>query len=242
MEMVIVELLSVCSGPKNFGSEMRSSRLKDKKQRGETGVKQLFTEDMIQNNELLHALLKGGYSCVILPQSSFELPLSSTSRLPLGYKKKVKSMLPPDSSSHQEAVSVSDNLRSSSVLPGRNKEHKGVFWSASGDSFLLPCEGKQFPSLRHGHSSNFNFGTSSVPTKDTDCDISTTVHSNELFDDGLLSCVTCGLSSFVCVALIQPTEAASKHIMSTSGSVFNDYVVGSGINYGQNLSDNASGL
>lgn len=222
---------------KGLGSAPRSSRLKDKKQGGEMTVKRLFVEDMIENNDLLHTLVKRGSSCVLLPQTYFEMPRSSNSRIPPGYKMKVKSRLPLGSCSRPEIVGVSDNFISNDVPPGRNFPSMSGFWSASGRSSLMSCEGKQVPC----RSSIVGCHTSAMGSKDTDSGESTIVFGDELFDHGLLSCVTCGVLSFACVAVIRPTEAAAKHILSSRGNIFNDNMVGSDVNHVQHSNTFGSG-
>ncbi|KAF7039230.1 hypothetical protein CFC21_049273 [Triticum aestivum] len=49
-----------------------------------------------------------------------------------------------------------------------------------------------------------------------------------LLDQGLLSCVSCGILSFSCVAVIKPRECASKYFMSSDYNSINDQIVGSG--------------
>lgn len=49
-----------------------------------------------------------------------------------------------------------------------------------------------------------------------------------LLDEGLLSCVMCGILSFVCVAVVQPSKAAARYIMSNNNCrLFNDRSVSS---------------
>jgi hypothetical protein len=55
------------------------------------------------------------------------------------------------------------------------------------------------------------------------------IHGDKLSDQRLFSCVTCGILSFDCLAIIQPKEAASRYLMSADCSFFNDWAVGSGV-------------
>ena len=55
------------------------------------------------------------------------------------------------------------------------------------------------------------------------------VLSDGLSDQRLFSCVTCGILSFACVAIVQPREQAARYLMSADCSFFNDWAVGSGI-------------
>jgi len=47
-------------------------------------------------------------------------------------------------------------------------------------------------------------------------------------DQGLLSCVTCGILSFSCVAVIKPRECAAKWLMTADSSLINDRLASSG--------------
>ncbi|KAL0722359.1 hypothetical protein Bca4012_036958 [Brassica carinata] len=48
-----------------------------------------------------------------------------------------------------------------------------------------------------------------------------------LSDQRLFSCVTCGILCFDCVAIVQPKEAAARHLMSADCSFFSDWTVAS---------------
>jgi hypothetical protein len=49
-----------------------------------------------------------------------------------------------------------------------------------------------------------------------------------LLDQGLLSCVACGILSFSCVAVIKPRECAAKWLMTADSSLINDRLASSG--------------
>ncbi|XP_028781829.1 lysine-specific demethylase REF6 isoform X2 [Neltuma alba] len=74
--------LALCTRiPERISPEPRSSRLKDKRKgEGETVIKELFIQDVLQNNELLHVLGKGS-AVVILPQSSSDISVCSKLRV-----------------------------------------------------------------------------------------------------------------------------------------------------------------
>ena len=50
-----------------------------------------------------------------------------------------------------------------------------------------------------------------------------------LSDQGLFSCVTCGIMSFACVDNVQPREATAHYLMSAYCGIFNDQDVGPGV-------------
>ncbi|KAK9926743.1 hypothetical protein M0R45_023956 [Rubus argutus] len=189
--------LALCSRmPVHNSAEPRSSRLKDKKKgEGETVVKGLFVKNVIQNNELLHVLGKGS-SIVLLPQSSSDISVCS--------KLRVGSQLRPDDL----------------MIDGKQgiKQVKG-FYSMKGKLASL-CESSRHPSLN---------GNSNVSAPSKMLNVSTKRESNVegegLSDQRLFSCVTCGILSFSCVAIIQPREAAARYLMSADCSFFNDSAV-----------------
>lgn len=156
----------------------RSSRLKDKKKgEGETVVKELFVQNVVQNNELLHILGKGS-SIVLLPRSSSD-------------------------------ISVCSKLRVGSQGIGQVKN-------------FLPVKGK-FGSFYE------RFDSSNSKTLNTDSERGSTAQVDGLTDQRLFSCVTCGILSFACVAIVQPRDAASRYLMTADCSFLNDWAVGSGI-------------
>ncbi|KAL0311327.1 UNVERIFIED_CONTAM: Lysine-specific demethylase [Sesamum angustifolium] len=79
--------------PKSIAMEPRSSRLKDRKKgEGEMLIKELFLQDMMQNNDMLHILGKGS-SIVLLPQNSLSHAIYSNTSS--GFQSTAKSRLFP---------------------------------------------------------------------------------------------------------------------------------------------------
>ncbi|XP_062025602.1 lysine-specific demethylase REF6 [Rosa rugosa] len=191
--------LALCSRtPVRNSAEPRSSRLKDKKKgEGETVVKGLFVKNVIQNNELLHVLGKGS-SIVLLPQSSSDI--SVCSKLRVGSQLRVNP----------------DDL----MIDGKQgiQQVKGLY-SVKGKLASL-CDSSHHPSL------NAN-GNASTPSKmlNMSAKRESNVEGEGLSDQRLFSCVTCGILSFSCVAIIQPREAAARYLMSADRSFFNDWAV-----------------
>ncbi|KAJ1413253.1 Zinc finger C2H2-type [Sesbania bispinosa] len=74
--------LALCSRiPGGMSTEPRSSRLKDKRKGvGETVIKELFVQDVLRNNDLLHVLGKGS-AIVLLPRSSSDISVCSKLRV-----------------------------------------------------------------------------------------------------------------------------------------------------------------
>lgn len=178
----------------------RSSRLKDKKKgEGETVVKELFAQNVVQNNELLHILGKGS-SIVLLPRSSSDI--SVCSKLRVGSQLRVNPTLTPGLCSSKEA-----NLGIGQV---KN---------------FLPVKGK-FGSFYERFD---NICSSNSKTLNTDSERGSTAQGDGLSDQRLFSCVTCGILSFACVAIVQPRDAASRYLMTADCSFLNDWTVGSGI-------------
>lgn len=197
-----------CRMPMGNSAGPRSSRLKDKKKgEGETVVKELFAQNVVQNNELLHVLGKGS-SIVLLPRSSSDI--SVCSKLRVGSQLRVNPTLTPGLCSSKEVNQGIGQVKS-----------------------FLPVKGK-FSSFyersRISSSSGFdNICSSNSKTLNTDSERGSAAQGDGLSDQRLFSCVTCGILSFACVAIVQPREPASRYLMTADCSFLNDWAVGSGI-------------
>ncbi|XP_054805289.1 lysine-specific demethylase REF6 [Prosopis cineraria] len=215
--------LALCSRiPGGISSEPRSSRLRDKrKSEGEIVIKELFVQDVLQNNDLLHGLGKGS-SIVLLPRSSSDI--SVCSKLRVGSQQfKVNPGYSPGAC-NSEGVNSSKGFVSEDLVFSRTTQMKG-FYSVK-EKFASLCERNRLSSL----SANDNIcSSSSVPLqRDTERETS---QGDGLSDQRLFSCVTCGILSFACVAIVQPREPAARYLMSADCSFFNDWVVGSGVSF-----------
>ncbi|PQQ21747.1 lysine-specific demethylase REF6 [Prunus yedoensis var. nudiflora] len=87
------------------------------------------------------------------------------------------------------------------------------------------CESNRLPSL----SGNNDAHALNSKRLNMNIERESNVEGEGLSDQRLFSCVTCGILSFACVAIIQPTEAAARYLMSADRSFFSDWVVGSGL-------------
>ncbi|XP_064942089.1 lysine-specific demethylase REF6-like isoform X2 [Musa acuminata AAA Group] len=221
--------LSLCTRmPMCEGSEPRSSRLKDKiKGEGEEMVKNAFVQSVIQNNHLLSVLLDSGNSCVVLPQNAPESPLCSTSLVRSQVKVKPRKSL--GICSHQEALEASQLLHSSDDDSGWNARirdfnglfsFKGNFTSTGNDKTVSLGTDNKFVNADHYSTSSDSQNLEGEKEGTTICD--------GLLEQGLLSCVTCGILSFACVAVVQPRETTAKYFMSADCSFLDDHVFGSG--------------
>nr|XP_010927559.1 lysine-specific demethylase REF6 [Elaeis guineensis] len=219
--------LSLCTRmPRGIRSEPRSSRLKDKmKGEGEEMVKNIFVQSVIQNNHLLSVLLDKGSSCVVLPQNGPDSPLCSNSLV--RSQVKVKPRLSLGLCSHQEALEASRLLPSNDML-GWNAGIRDLsgFGTLKGNSVSV-CQGKIISSATCKFGTA-DFYTSSLDSQNGEGEKEGTLQGDGLLDQGLLSCVTCGILSFACVAVIQPREAAAKCLMSTDYGFLGDHIDGSG--------------
>ncbi|KAL2346992.1 hypothetical protein Fmac_000992 [Flemingia macrophylla] len=209
--------LALCSRiPAGISVEPRSSRLKDKKKgEGETVIKELFVQDVLQNNDLLHILGKGS-PVVFLPRSSVDI--SVCSKLRVGSQQSIN--VSNSEGMHSSKGFVSDDLvfnRSHGI-----KQEKTLY--SVRDKFTMLCERNRISSF----DVNGNVCTSSSKPLQRDTE-SETSQGEGLSDQRLFSCVTCGILSFSCVAIVQPREPAARYLMSADCSFFNDWVVGSGV-------------
>lgn len=213
-------LVCSCRIPGGISAEPRSSRLKDKrKSEGETVIKELFVQDVLQNNDLLHGLGEGS-SIVLLPRSSSDI--SVCSKLRVGSQQLKMNPGYSLNACNSEGVNSSKGLVSEDLVFSRNqgiKQMKG-FYSVK-EKFASLCERNRVSSL----TVNDNICSSSSKSLDTERETS---QGDGLSDQRLFSCVTCGILSFACVAIVQPREPAARYLMSADCSFFNDWVVGSG--------------
>ncbi|KAG6475442.1 lysine-specific demethylase JMJ705-like [Zingiber officinale] len=223
--------------PIGDGSEPRSSRLKDKmKGEGEEVVKNAFVQSVIQNNRLLDILQDAGTSCVVLPQNASECSFYSNSLV--RSQVKVKPRLSLGLCSHQEAVDASRLVPSSDVGPGWNsriRNFNGLF--SYGGNSSVESDKMISSSTSDEHASPCVLSSTSV-LQNLEGEKEGTIQANGLLDQGLLSCVTCGILSFACVAIIQPRESAAKYLISADCDFLKDHAIGSGEVTGVNTNTN----
>ncbi|CAI9773813.1 unnamed protein product [Fraxinus pennsylvanica] len=206
--------LSLCSSlPKSICVEPRSSRLKDKKKsEGEMLIKELFSKDVMQNNNTLHILGKGS-AVIVLPQNSL-----SSSNLRGGSQSAARSRLFSRFCSPDLELKTAKNTVCEDVTLNRNQEVREVrSYPVKGEVYSL-CNGNELPSLAP-QTGNADFDTKQVSQFD------------RLSEQGLFSCVTCGILCFACVAIVQPTETAARYLMSADCNIFDDWeAAGNGYN------------
>ncbi|XP_061360879.1 lysine-specific demethylase REF6 [Gastrolobium bilobum] len=216
--------LALCSRiPGGISAEPRSSRLKDKKKgEGETVIKELFVQDVLQNNDLLYELGKGS-AIVLLPRSSVDI--SVCSKLRVGSQQLKVNPGFSLNLCNSKGINSSKGFVSDDLVFNRNhgiKQEK-CFYSMK-DKFTTLCERNRISSFN----ANGNICTSS--SKPLQRDIEREISQGDgLSDQRLFSCVTCGILSFSCVAIVQPREPAARYLMSADCSFFNDWIVGSGV-------------
>lgn len=196
--------------PDSIHNKPRSSRLKDKKKsEGEKLTNELFVQNVIHNNELLHSLGKGS-PIALLPQSSSDVSVCSDVRIGshLGANQGQTTLLikSEDLSSDSVMASLSNGVKEKfTSLCERNRDH------------LASKEDETQGTSTDGEKRKNNGAVG-------------------LSDQRLFSCVTCGVLSFDCVAIIQPKEAAARYLMSADCSFLNDWTVASGSgNLGQDV-------
>ena len=215
-------------------SEPRSSRLKDKMRgEGEVMVKETFIQNVIETNDLLSILQSKGSSCIVLPQKNiYDSPLRSNSLVRAQLKMKPRLSL--GLCSREEALEASRNFPSSDVLIGRNDGigHLNGLCALKGNSLSL-CQASATSDKSGTSARNSSASDSQLAENEKE----SAVHSDGLLDQGLLSCVTCGILSFTCVAVVHPREAASRYLMSADCGFLNDQNVG-GENYDGNNGTN----
>lgn len=198
--------------------EPRSSRLKDKKKgEGETLVKELFVQDLIQNIELLSTLGKGS-PIVLLPPDSINNTIQTKSRVE--YLIKANSDLSLGSCSTAGKMKVLNDVKLD-----RKKRSRGPY-SMKG-KFPKSGSGNRLP-LFSG--SNSESCVSPYENENTDTEGERRAQCDRLPNKGLFSCVTCGILCFACVAIVKPSEVAARYLMSANCSNFTDWANGSKVN------------
>ncbi|XP_043723778.1 lysine-specific demethylase REF6-like [Telopea speciosissima] len=216
--------LTLCSRvPTSVANEPRSSRLKDKKRGGgETMVKELFVQNVRENNNLLNVLLEKGSSCVLIPHNSSKISVPANLRV--GSQMKLRPRLSLGLSSPEEAIEASKMLPSNDFRLDRRAWLRDLSGFCAVKEKTAPFyDQNRFPS-----SCGSDLYTSIPEMQNADTEKGSTSQGHGLFDQGLFSCVTCGILSFACVAVIQPKDKASRYLMTEDCSFLNDWVVGSG--------------
>ncbi|KAJ1286714.1 hypothetical protein BS78_03G373100 [Paspalum vaginatum] len=211
--------LSIClRDPSSGATEPRSCRLKEKKKgEGEQLVKKIFVRNVIKDNKLLSHFLSDGSSCIILPTSANGGSVLST--LLSKSQSTTKSRILDAQCSNTEAPKDPGSLPMNGAF-GKNKE------LLSSEELSLSGSGKKFPPAMCMHDCTNMSSSSNAHNAESDKgDINS---ASGLLDQGFLSCVTCGILSFSCVAVIKPTDCAAKRLMSADSSLINNQLAGSG--------------
>ncbi|OEL31047.1 Lysine-specific demethylase JMJ705 [Dichanthelium oligosanthes] len=197
--------------PSSGAMEPRSSRLKEKKKcEGEQLVKKIFVQNVIEDNKLLNHFLSDGSSCIILPTSPNNGSALSTL---LSKSQAAQSRILDGQCSNTEAPKDSGHLPMNGAL-------------SSKEISSSVCSGKKFQPTTCMHNCVNMSGSSDANDAESDKgDINTAAG---LLDQGFLSCVTCGILSFSCVAVIKPRECAAKWLMSADSSLISKQFAGSG--------------
>ncbi|KAG2593686.1 hypothetical protein PVAP13_5NG012569 [Panicum virgatum] len=212
--------LSMClRDPSSGAVEPRSSRLKEKKKgEGEQLVKKIFVQNVIEDNKLLNHFLRDGSSCIILPTSPNDGSALST-------------LLSKSQSTTKSRISdchcnITEAPKDSRCLPVNGLLGKNGELSSSKELSTSVCSGEKFLPTACMHDCVNMSGSSDANNAESDKgDINSTAG---LLDQGFLSCVTCGILSFSCVAVIKPRECAAKWLMSADSSLINKQFADSG--------------
>lgn len=177
-------------------------------------IKELFVQNVKENNELLNILLEEGSSCVLLPRDSLDISFCSNSRL--GSQLMVKARPSLGIYNHQEAMEASGNSLCEDAMLDRStrfKHSNGL------------CQGKGISPVKYCQYASDYLYASTSDSHNLESEKKGTSQVDGLLDHGLFPCVTCGILSFACVAIIQPREAAARYLMSTDCNFFGDQSV-----------------
>lgn len=185
-------------------------------------IKETFVQNVIRNNSLLNILLDVGSSCLILPEATFDKPLCSGLHHKLQMKVKPKIAL---GFFHGEDKMDGNSVSDFSIESRRT-------WLSCSNGFCRAeensdsvCHGKNHSTIkisRLGSSVSHNL-SSEIQNKERQ---NNKHQTDGVLDQGLLSCVTCGILSYACVAVMQPREAAAEYLMSSDCNSFANQIVG----------------
>ncbi|KAI6675448.1 hypothetical protein NL676_003354 [Syzygium grande] len=204
--------LAFCSRPTCMNTGPRSSRLKDKKKgEGESMVKEQFVQNCIENNKLLHILGKDS-TVVRLPESSTDISVCSNLR--------VGSHLRVNRSLSEDTMTSHGGLLSDNLIADRKQSIDLV-------EDLYPMKAKFASFYERKRILSMNGNGDIQPPRDGEGD--SKAQGDRLSDQRLFSCVTCGILTFACAAIVQPREPAARYLMSADCSFFNDWTVNSGV-------------
>ncbi|KAF5175158.1 Lysine-specific demethylase, partial [Thalictrum thalictroides] len=230
LQLLYALALSLCSRiPLSISTEPRSSRLKEKKKsEGETKVKELFVESVIQNNEFLHDLLEQGSSCILLPTNSLD---SICPNVNLGSQVVTNPRFSVGACSPEEDMGRLENADLDEIMLDRNTQirQQNGFRSMKQYSSCVR-KGNRPPPLSVKNPQNDNAVLRTYPSERqcTNTEKESASQTDRLLDHKMFSCLTCGILSCACAAIIQPREETSKYIVSADCSLFNDWIVASG--------------
>ncbi|XP_020592304.1 lysine-specific demethylase JMJ705-like [Phalaenopsis equestris] len=217
--------------PSRILSMPKSSRLKNKLRCvGETMIKKTFVQNVIRNNSLLNILLDDGSSCLILPRRTFDKPLCSGLHRKLQMKVKPRKALDLcHGEDKMEEISISDF----SIGSRRT-------WDSCSKGFCQAEENSEYVYHRKNLSTNKisclgSSGSHNLYSETQNMEGQNNEHRTDgVLDQGLLSCVTCGILSYSCVAVIQPSEAAAECLISCDYNSYADHITGFEENCGLN--------
>ncbi|XP_023001529.1 lysine-specific demethylase JMJ705 [Cucurbita maxima] len=213
---LLYDLALSSRSPLCTGAEPRSSRLKNKrKSEGEAVIKELFVQNIVENNSLLDILGRGA-SVVLLPPGSSD---SIYSRQRIGSHPRAKSRFPVGFCSSKEETKSSQSFDYDNLTLENSQGMNQVKGFYSANRLYSTLSERNMENLCDSRSKTSNGSNERGGN----------VLSDGLTDQRLFSCVTCGILSFACVAIVQPREQAARYLMSADCSFFNDWAVGSGI-------------
>ncbi|KAL8097898.1 lysine-specific demethylase JMJ705-like [Apium graveolens] len=191
--------------------EPRSSRLKDKKKgEGETLVKELFVQDIVQNRELLHTLGKGS-PVVLLPR--YSTYNSNDKKSYDGYLMKEKSDMSLDLSSTDAKMKFFNEVKLD-----RKQKSKGSYSMKEKFPKLSGCVKSPLFGANNDETCAPEYENESTNTEEKSC-----TQNDRLPNKGLFSCVTCGVLCYACVAIVKPKEVTAHYLMSAKSSSISDW-------------------
>ncbi|KAG0464155.1 hypothetical protein HPP92_020224 [Vanilla planifolia] len=210
-----LSLSSSLRSPTNILATPKSLRLKNKlRSVGETLIKETFVQSVMRDNNLQSTLLSDNSSCVVLPKNAPGNPLCPSFHL--NYHSKVKPRIALGLCS---GSTMEENSTFNLLIDGRMQaNYLNGCARTEENSFSVYQRRKCFARTSTSESSEFNH-SSSEKQHNEEFEIYK-FQTRGYLDQGLLSCVTCGILSYACVAVIQPRESTVEFLMSASCNSF----------------------
>lgn len=167
-------------------------------------------QDIVQNRELLHTLGKGS-PVVLLPRDFADNSVDKKSYD--RYLMKEKSDMSLDLSSADGKMKFFNEVKLD-----RKQSSKGSYSMKKKFPKLSGCIKPPLFGVKNDETCAPEYENESTNTEEKSC-----TQNDRLPDQGLFSCVTCGVLCYACVAIVKPKEVTAHYLMSAKSSSISDW-------------------